>query len=176
MYTTTNYLKAINELIEYFGNKPTLLLGHSRGGAVAMLAGTSNPFVSGIVAILASYGPPTAPNPDAMQTGVLIEYRDLPPGSVETKEQKKFALPVNYFNDGQQYNPALALKTCKKPKLLIYGTRDEFTEPDKVKAVYETIPEPKMIYELNSDHDYRYHPELIQEVNRVVRDFLQRTF
>ena len=32
-YTTTNYIKAVNELVDYLGNKPTLLLGHSRGGA-----------------------------------------------------------------------------------------------------------------------------------------------
>src|SRR3989344_5911947 len=39
LYTTTNYLKVVDELIEHFGNKPTLLAGHSRGGTVAMLAG-----------------------------------------------------------------------------------------------------------------------------------------
>ena len=30
-YTVTNYLQAVRELIEYYGNKPTLLLGHSLG-------------------------------------------------------------------------------------------------------------------------------------------------
>ena len=53
--------------IEYFGNKPTLLLGHSRGGQVAMLAGTSNPVVEGFVLVNASYGPPTSPNPEKIQ-------------------------------------------------------------------------------------------------------------
>lgn len=35
LYTTTNYLKAVDELIEYFGGKPTLLAGHSRGGTIS---------------------------------------------------------------------------------------------------------------------------------------------
>src|SRR5690349_20918923 len=39
LYSTTNCIKAVDELIEYYGNKPTLLLGHSRGGSIAMLAG-----------------------------------------------------------------------------------------------------------------------------------------
>ena len=39
LYTTTNLIKSVNELIEFFGNKPTLLAGHSRGGTIAMLAG-----------------------------------------------------------------------------------------------------------------------------------------
>lgn len=59
-----------------------------------------------------------------------------------------------------------------KPKLLFYGTRDEFTAPEKVKEVYEAIPEPKMIHELDTDHDYRYQPKIIEEVNEVVGQFL----
>lgn len=39
LYTTTNYLKAVDELINYFGSKMTVLAGHSRGGTIAMLAG-----------------------------------------------------------------------------------------------------------------------------------------
>src|SRR3989344_320469 len=174
LYTTTNYIQSVNELIEYFGNKPTLLLGHSRGCTVAMLVGASNPFVSGIVVILATYGPPTAPAPNVPQMGFQEEYRDLPPGTAPTKEQKEFALPMNYFQDGQQYNPESVLTNYTKPKLLIYGSRDEFTSPDKVKAVYKTASEPKMIHELDSDHDYRYHPGCIEEANRVVNDFLKK--
>lgn len=51
LYTTTNYIRAVNELIEYFGNKPTLLFGHSRGAAVAIFA-SSNPAVVGIVPVM----------------------------------------------------------------------------------------------------------------------------
>jgi len=174
IYTTTNYLKAIDELIEYFGNKPTLLLGHSRGGTVAMLAGTSNLYVACFVAIMATYGIPTPPRLDETQTGVYLSYRDFPPGTLKTRKQKKFALPLNYFKDGEKYYPIPALKNCPKPKLLFYGTDDEFTKPEKVKEIYETIPEPKMIHELNSDHDYRYHPKIVEEVNNVIGQFLDK--
>lgn len=172
IYTTTSYLKAIDELIEYFGSKPTLLLGHSRGGTVAMLAGTTNPNVRGFVAIMATYGIPTPP--DATQNGVHMSYRDLPPGTSKTQKRKEFALPMNYFKDGEKYDPIPALKNCTKPKLLFYGTNDEFTKPERVKEIYESIPEPKMIHELNSDHDYRYHSEVVDEVNNVIGQFLDR--
>src|SRR3990167_8571891 len=58
-YTTTNYIKAVNELVDYLGNKPTLLLGHSRGGSVAILAGAVNKDVVGIIPIMATYGAPS---------------------------------------------------------------------------------------------------------------------
>src|ERR1700679_1536516 len=44
-YTTSSDMHAVNEIIELCGNRPTLLLGHSRGGATAMLA-SANPAVS----------------------------------------------------------------------------------------------------------------------------------
>lgn len=174
LYTTTNYLKAIDELIEYFGNKPTLLLGHSRGASVAILASMSNPAVVGIVLVMANYGTPTTPSEDAIQKGFQVSYRDLPPGTSKTKEQKEFALPIAYWKDGERYNPVQAFKKCTKPKLLIYGTQDEFTSPNTVKELYEAIPEPKMIKEVDSNHDYRYHMGIIEEVNTEIGLFLDR--
>ncbi len=124
-FTTTNYIKAVNELIDYFGNRPTLLLGHSRGGQTAMIVGTSNPNVTELVMVNASYGPPSPPDPKKIQNGYLLEYRDLPPGDRKTEEQREFHLSLNYFKDGAQYDPVPALKSCTKPKLLIDSTNDE---------------------------------------------------
>ncbi|OGY24207.1 MAG: hypothetical protein A2172_01555 [Candidatus Woykebacteria bacterium RBG_13_40_15] len=174
LFTTTNYIKAINELIEYFGNKPTLLLGHSRGGTTSILAGASNSHVVGFAPIMATYGEPTPPDPESIKSGVKMSYRDLPPGNSKTKEQKEFALPINYFKDGEQYNVIDVLEKCTKPKLVLYGTRDEFTTPERVKEVFEDIPEPKMIRELDTDHDYRYHPAVIEEVNSIIGDFVKQ--
>lgn len=177
LYSTTNYIKAINELIEYFGSKPTFLLGHSRGAAAAILASMSNPNIVGIVPIMANYGAPTVPSEGAMQKGFKISYssyRDLPPGDSKTKEQREFALPIAYWEDGRRYNIVQSLRECTKPKLLIYGTQDEFTSPDEVRQLYATIPEPKMIKEVNCDHDYRYYPEAIKEVENEIGLFLDR--
>lgn len=174
LFTTTNYIKAVNELVEYFGNRPTFLMGHSRGGTTTILAGVSNPHVMALAPIMATYGEPTPPDPESIKEGVKISRRDLPPGTSKTTEQKRFDLPINYFKDGEQYNVIDVLKQCKKPKLLLYGINDEFTAPEKVKEVFDSIPEPKMIHELDTDHDYRYHPEIIKEVNEVVGQFVDK--
>ena len=174
LFTTTNYIKAVNELIEYFGNKPTFLIGHSRGGTVAILAGASNSNVIGFAPIMATFGPADAPTPEDLQTGSKISYRDLPPGNKKTNEQKKFVLPINFFKDSEQYDVLSVLKNSTKPKLLIYGTRDEFTTPERAKEVFKAILEPKMTHELDTDHDYRYHPAIIDEVNKVLGQFLDK--
>jgi len=67
LYTTTNYLNAINELIEYFGNRPTLLVGHSRGATAAILASMVNSAVIGIVLMMPNLGAPTAPSEEDLQ-------------------------------------------------------------------------------------------------------------
>jgi len=138
-----------------------------------MIVGASNPHVIGFALVNASYGPPTPPDPEQINNGSLIEHRDLPPGNVKTTEQKEFHLSLNYFKDGEQYDPLSALKSCSKPKLLIYGTDDEFTEPQEVQKIFQVIPEPKMLHELHCEHDYRYHADMIEEVNTILGKFIK---
>lgn len=170
-YTTTNYLKAVNELIECFGNKPTLLVGHSRGGATAQLA-SNNSNVEGLVLVMSSYGAPTPPDPKDVDGDVAWDYRDLPPGETRTVEKKKFATPINYFKDAEQYNPAESLKKFNGPKLIICGSQDSFISPQKVKTIFESLPEPKTFLELNTEHDYRLHTDMIEAVNKSIDEFL----
>ncbi|MBI3632288.1 MAG: alpha/beta fold hydrolase [Candidatus Vogelbacteria bacterium] len=176
LFTTTNYIKAVNELVEYFGNRPTILLGHSRGGTVSIIAGTSNPSVVGYVAIMSSYGAPSKPNQEDVEMGFRISYRDLPPGVEKTKEQRRFDLPIKYFIDGEKYDAALSLVKSTKPKLLFYGTRDEFTGVEEAEEVFKKVSEPKIVYKLDTDHDYRYHPEIVGEISGVIGEFLIKYF
>ncbi len=174
LYTTTNYLKAVDEIIEYFGNKPTVLAGHSRGGTIAMLAGPKNPYVTHIIPIFSYYGTPSDPEPDRVVNGRVVSLRDMPPGTEKTQEQKEFLLPLNYFKDGAQYNALPGLQTCTKPKLFFYGTQDAANDPKDTKKAFEESAEPKMIHAVESEHDYRYHPHIVEEVNRVIGSFLEK--
>lgn len=175
LYTTTNYLKVIDELIAYFGNRPTLLVGHSRGGTVSMLA-ASNPAVIGMILLMANFGMPTPPDDEARKLGFQVSFRDMPPGDSITPEQKEFQLPMSYWDDGAHYNPVIELQKYEKPKLLIDGTTDEFYNPDEISKLYSTLPEPKMIKEIESDHDYRYNKKAIDEVEAIMGQFLDKYF
>lgn len=54
-YTMSNYLLAIRELIEHFENRPAFVMGHSRGGSMAMLAGIEIPEVTKFASIMSLY-------------------------------------------------------------------------------------------------------------------------
>lgn len=176
IYTTTNYIKAVHELVEFFGNKETVLLGHSRGATISILAGSENPHVKGYVAIMPSYGAASKPSQSAIKIGYDVSTRDLPPGTSKTKERKEFHLPVSYFTDAAKYNAASVLQTSRKPKLLFYGTNDEFTSVDEAEEVFKSVHDPKMIHRLQTTHDYRYYPEIVKEVNEAVKKFLNMYF
>lgn len=171
-YSTTNYLKAVNELIDQIG-KPTLLIGHSRGGSISMLA-SDNQHVKAIAAIMASYGGPSSPSQEDIKRGIYTTTRDIPPGDEKSAEQKEFSLPLSYFADGAMYNPADKLKVFTGPKFLICASHDTFSSPPSVRKIYDSLDEPKMFLELNTEHDYRLHADMVKAVNKVLGEFVAR--
>jgi pimeloyl-ACP methyl ester carboxylesterase len=121
-YTVTNYLNAVNEMIEHYGNKPTILIGHSLGGSVAMLAAANNPHITAYVALMSLVSEPRATeDPEWKAGGKVTFYRDLPPGDHHTDEQKQYDLPYTFFEDSLAHDAKAALQTCHKPKLFILG-------------------------------------------------------
>jgi pimeloyl-ACP methyl ester carboxylesterase len=166
LYTTPNYLVAINEIIEHFGNRPTVALGHSRGGTMALLAGVHNEYVTHMIAVMSHWGPSGRPDTEGE---VHVSTRDVPPGTERTEERKTFELPMTYFNDVTDYT---GLDTCDKPKLFFAGLQDVLITPNEVKEMVEAAAKPKQYVELDSEHDYRLHSGIIDEVNTKVDDFL----
>jgi pimeloyl-ACP methyl ester carboxylesterase len=173
LYNTTNILKAINELIDYFDNRPTILLGHSRGGSNSMLAATTNQNVIAFVAIMSSAGPTNVELPAGGSKEPVVSFRDLPPGSQKTLKQKEFRLPDDYFIDQMKYDATDGLAMSKKPKLFFYGTNDVLVGEADVKSMFNNASKPKSLHVLKSEHDYRLHPEIIHEVNTTIQDFIR---
>ncbi len=175
LYSMTNYLKAINELIELFGNKPTLAVGHSRGGSMAMLAGTTNPKIEAFVSVMSNYSYKPEiygayPDEEWRNRGYEISKRDIP----NSDEFKEFKLPYSFLEDQIQYDMLEGLRNCTKPKMFFYGKNDTTVESHLVKTAFDNSAEPKEIHELNSDHDYRYKSEIISEVNKYLDEFVNK--
>lgn len=175
LYNTTNYLKAIDELIEYFGKKSTFVMGHSRGGSMAMLSGISNPNITSFAAIMSfayvkNYK--DSKNDDWKKNGFILSMRDLPPGG--GPKTKKFELPYSFYEDQLQYDMTEGLRNSKKPKLFVLGKKDILVPPESVRETYGMSSDPKELYELDSIHDYRLNKKYIDEVNKVVGDFLKK--
>lgn len=170
IYTMSNYLKAMQEIISLYENRPTLLVGHSRGGSMAMLGGTTIDQVTAFAAIMSNPSASVPPDEYAyVEKGVSESYRDEPFGD----GQRRFDLPASYFEDAAQYDMREDLAACAKPKLFIFGEQDVLVKSENVKAMYEAAADPKQLAGVSSEHDYRKHPEIIDEVNALIGDWLR---
>jgi dienelactone hydrolase len=171
LYTTENYLLAIKDLINHFGSRPTVTIGHSRGGSMALLAAAKYPEVIACVAIMSNYGPSSA-KPESIEKGYEESLRDLPPGTSRTTEKQRFELPISYFEDGDIFVQQ-ELARCVKPKLFFWGNQDKILSEQTIKSGFNIAAEPKRLVELKSEHDYRLHTEVIEDVWRHIRAFLK---
>ncbi len=174
LYSMKNYLTAINDLITHFGNRPTFVVGHSRGGSMAMLAGTRNPFVTHFASIMSFYSfEPQIhgeyPDKEWEKDGYRISKRDLPGKLPEFKE---FRVPYSFLEDQIRYDALEDLKKSPKPKLFILGKKDILVKPKVVQTAFDAAHSPKELRELDSDHDYRHSLKLIGQVNKFLGEFL----
>lgn len=173
-YTVTNYLGAVNELIEHYGNKPTLLVGHSLGGSIAVLAGESSPYVTAYVALMSLVsGPRVKDDPEWKADGKVTFCRDLPPGDHHTSEQKQYDLPYSFFEDALTHDTKAALQNCHKPKLFILGKHDEQNASNYPPEEYALIAEPKRLIKIDAPHGYRYHKAIIDAINAHIESFVR---
>jgi len=168
-YTMTNYIQAVEEVIVYFGNKPTVAIGHSMGGSMAMFAAINNPNVIGFVAIMSPY------KFDHLVDRIesAISKRDLPNNP---KEERIYNVPKTFFEDVLKYNAVDGLMELKKPKLFISGDNDTTITPSTISEVFEVSAEPKELISVKSDHDYRNNSEKIEEINTIILGWLKRSF
>lgn len=174
-YTITNYLQAIDDVIAHLGNKPTVLVGHSMGGMMAMLLAKRNPHVAAFVAIMSPYSYVREDNyqkrvVEWKEAGIKVSTRDLPGDSSQKRE---FRLPYAYVEDASQYNALDGLKALTKPKLFIIGEDDDVVPREVTEWAYTAAAKPKELVVLKSDHDYRWHPQLIEDVNSHIGKFLK---
>lgn len=171
-YTMTNYLKSVDELINHFGNRPTLAVGHSRGGSIAMRASTTNSNIRSLVAIMASYRFDT--NWDGAAEweaqGYTDDVRELPDGSGLTRT---FRLPHSFLLDAVQYDMSEEMRRSIKPKLLITGSEDITCPEAELLDGYEQFGEPKTIVSVDTGHDYRKNPSTINHINQLIEQHVR---
>ena len=174
-YTTTNYLKAIDELIALYGSRPTLLLGKSMGGRMAQL-GAQNAAVCGFVSVV---GAATGAVADDIFTkkewpthSRHTPHRDLPNDPAQFRD---FVIPYSFLEDAATYDTFAVLPGLTMPKLYIAGETDTLVPPEKLRRAYKAAGEPKEFVILPMGHDYRKDRSELKRVNDTIARWLAET-
>lgn len=153
-YSVTNYLKDIKGIIDSYTDKhpeEIILIGHSLGGLVAILAGYMYPEVTKIVALC----PPKSI--DALGTKWVNKSprkskRDLPDNP---SVFRNFEIPYSFVEDARTYSAITAIKKINKPLMILIAMRDTAVPPSETEILVKNAINPHVIRIENIEHDFR---------------------
>jgi pimeloyl-ACP methyl ester carboxylesterase len=171
-YTVTNYLTSIEETINNELSDNTgeiLLIGHSLGGFVAILAGEKFDEVSKIIALC-----PPASYKDSSIKWKNFEYRkskrDLPENPEEFRE---FSIPRSFAEDAERYSAIDAVKKLTKPLMIFIGLEDTVVKPELTEKLASAANDPHVVKKPDIGHDFRKSEEEINVVMNEIVKFLK---
>lgn len=141
-------IKAAEHLEEAY-EAPSLLIGHSLGGAAAILA---SPHLKSIEAV-ATIGAPADPEHVTAHFGAALEtIREK--GSAEVDiGGRPFRFKKEFLDDLEVHHPENILGELKKPILIMHSPQDRIVGVDNARRLYEAAQHPKSYISLDgADH------------------------
>jgi pimeloyl-ACP methyl ester carboxylesterase len=170
-YSITNFLQQLKERVDYHSQqKPEelVLIGHSQGGMVAIIAGSTLPAVTKVVALC----PPDKRTDSAHkwgETGIRISKRDLPENPDQIRE---FAVPYSFVEDAAKYSAAEAIKNLHKPTMIFISLEDTTVLPEITEKIVSNANNPHVIRQPGLGHDFRRSKEQTELVMAEIGKFL----
>lgn len=181
LYTLSNYRQAAGEIIEYYGNKETVIVGQSLGGIMAPLIASDQECVRAYASLLAPaflcderngvihFG--EFPIPNWKELGSRTSQRTLPNNPSHTFS---FTVPYSFVEDSFNHNTLDVIGSLSTPKLYVAATRDAIVPPEVVAEFVKQASEPKEFVTIDSEHDYWLDDSLISQVNEILDDFFSQ--
>ncbi|MBU2632618.1 lysophospholipase [Patescibacteria group bacterium] len=84
---------------------------------------------------------------------------------------RDFKMGKQVFKEMKNYSPIGALKTYKKPILVIHGDKDSYVKMQTIKNLVEPIPNAKFEIIKNAEHGLSDKPYCTQTVDLIVKFF-----
>lgn len=171
-YTITNYIKQIKNLVDsYIDKNPEeiVLIGHSLGAFVSIIAGNRIKAVTKIVAL--------CPAGDRISIALNWEakkfrhsLRELP---YDPGQSRTFDIPDTFAKDGLQYSALEEVKEIKKPIMIFIALDDKTIPPEDSERVVANANDPYTIRQPNIGHDFRKSEDECNIVMDHIEKFLE---
>jgi len=154
-FANTNFSSNVDDLVaaaDYLRKEfaaPSILIGHSLGGAAAIVAAKRIPEVKGVITI----GAPAEADHVALQ---IAEKRE----EIETKgvatvqlAGRPFTIKKQFLDDLENQNVLECARELKKPLLIMHAPLDETVGIDNAGRIFAAAKHPKSFVSLdNADH------------------------
>lgn len=169
-FANTNFSSNVADLVaaaEFMGSgigAPSLLIGHSLGGAAVLAAAGSITAATAVVTINAPAGPEHV---RALLTGSLDEIESAGEAEV-TLGGRKFKIRRQFLEDLEGHGMAERIKGLRKALLVLHTPQDQVVGVENARLIFEAARHPKSFAALEgADHllsrreDARYAGDLI---------------
>jgi len=171
-YNATNYLKDIKNCLDsYKEMKPEeiVLIGHSFGGAIAMIAGEKFDEVSKVIALcpmttFEGWGA------KRWEADYRISERDLPD---DPTKFRYFEMPKSIADDASQYSVEEAVKNLKKPLMVFIALNDDVIKSEDLERLVENANDPYVVRQKNMGHNFRFSETESSLVMDEIEKFLK---
>ena len=147
-----------------------ILIGHSLGGFMAIVAGSK---LDGVTKIVSLCPPPSVTglvNDELEKIGYRTSTRDLPDNPNKTRV---FKVPISAFKEAEKYSALEEIKKINKPIMIFIAGEDESVPPEETeKLISAAKVKPHVVKEPNMKHNFRLSRENTQKVANHIKDFL----
>jgi len=131
------------------GRAPSILIGHSLGGAAILAAAGQVPEARAVVTIAAPFDPAHV----ARHFGEATAEIEARGEAVVDLGGRPFTIRRQFLEDIAAQDQATRIAALKKPLLIFHGPRDETVGIDNAEAIYKAAKHPKSFVSLDdADH------------------------
>lgn len=170
-YSITNCLKQIENKISFYkpkNPKEIILIGHSMGGFLSIIAGSRINEVTKIISL--------CPPPDRKHSKnkwekgkYRVSKRDLPDNPQKFRE---FKIPYSFVEDGLQYVATEDVKKIHKPLMIFIALDDIIVPPKQTEKIIKNAHSPYVVKQKKMGHDFRFSQDECNIVMKEIEKFI----
>ena len=170
-YSITNYIKQIEDIIHSYkseGLSEIVLIGHSVGGFVAIIAGSKIKEVTKIVSLCS---PSDRVKSATKWNGekLLHSRRELPE---KTSQFRTFDIPYSFVQDGLKYSAKEEVKKINKPIMIFIAQNDRVVLPEETEEIVANAHHPYVVRQNDMGHNFRHSQSECNMVWKYIDEFL----
>ncbi len=170
-YTITNILNQVEERINFYKEQDAeeiILIGHSQGGMIAIIAGSKNPAVTKIAALC----PPDGRKDSVdkwKENGVRVSKRDLPN---HPNKYREFKVPYSFAQDASKYSASEAVRGLNRPLMIFIALEDTSVIPEVTEKIANNANDTYVVRQPSMGHNFRKSKEECELVMNEIEKFL----
>lgn len=172
-YTITNYINQVKVRIQLYQNsnpEEIILVGHSMGAFVSIIAGNR---IDEVTKIISLCPPPDRKYSDREwnENKSRTSKRDLPHNS---NQFRTFEVPYTFVEDGTKYSAKDEVKEIHKPIMIFVALDDVVVEPKYTEQIINNANSPYVVKQPNMGHDFRRSEKECNIVMQEIEKFLTK--